>query len=59
MAYDCDNDVVRVTGYLVKKSELEKLDQNTPSMNNCTVFGKGQRDFGHSLNRRVYKPDGK
>ncbi len=58
-AYDCDNDVVRVTGYLVKKSELEKLDQNTPSMNNCTVFGKGQRDFGHSLNRRVYKPDGK
>lgn len=58
-AYDCDNDVVRVTGYLVKKSELEKLDRKTPSMNNCTVFGKGQRDFGHSLNRRIYKPDGK
>lgn len=58
-AYNADNDVVRVTGYLVKKSELEKLDQNTPSMNNCTVFGKGQRDFGHSLNRRIYGKDGK
>lgn len=58
-AYNADNDVVRVTGYLVKKSELEKLDQNTPSMNNCTVFGKGQRDFGHSLNRRIYGKDRK
>ena len=24
--YNADNDVVRVTGYLVKKSEIEKLD---------------------------------
>lgn len=57
--YNCDNDVVRVTGYLVKKSEIEKLDKKTASLNNCTVFGKGQRDFGHSLDRRVYGKDGK
>ena len=58
-AYNADNDVVRVTGYLVKKSELAKLDNNLPSMNNCSVFGKGSRDGGHSLDRKIYSKDGK
>lgn len=53
-AYNCDNDVVRVTGYLVKKSEIEKLEKNEPSMNQCTILGKGSRDHGHSLSRRIY-----
>ena len=50
-----NNDVVRVTGYLVKKSEIEKLRQNKQSLNNCTVFGKGADEFGHALDRRIQK----
>ncbi len=48
-----NNDVVRVTGYLVKKSEIEKLRQNKQSLNQVTVFGKGAQDGGHALDRRV------
>ena len=50
-----NNDVVRVTGYLVKKSEIAKLDANQQSINNATVFGKGARDFSNALDRRVEK----
>ena len=48
-----NNDVVRVTGYLVKKSEIEKLRQKKQSLNNVTVFGMGAQDGGHALDRRV------
>jgi YjjI family glycine radical enzyme len=50
-----NNDVVRVTGYLVKKSELAKLDKGGQSMNNCSAFGKGARDTGDALDRRIVK----
>ncbi len=53
-AYNEDNDVVRVTGYLVKKSEIEKLKNNGQSLNNCTIFGKGASEGGHALDRKVY-----
>ncbi|MDD3923694.1 MAG: YjjI family glycine radical enzyme [Erysipelotrichaceae bacterium] len=53
-SYCANNDVVRVTGYLVKRSELEKLDQKKQSLNNASVFGQGARDKSDSLNRRVY-----
>ena len=46
-------DVVRVTGYLVKKSEIEKLNQKIQSLNNVTIFGKGAQDGGHALDRRI------
>ena len=52
-----NNDVVRVTGYLVKKSEIEKLNKRQQSLNNVTVFGKGAQDGGHALDRRVQKQD--
>ncbi len=52
-----NNDVVRVTGYLVKKSEIEKLNAKKQSLNNVTVFGKGAQDGGHALERRVQKND--
>lgn len=48
-----NNDVVRVTGYLVKKSEIEKLRAQKQSLNNVTVFGMGAQDGGHALDRRV------
>ena len=50
-----NNDVVRVTGYLVKKSEIEKLRQRKQSLNNVTVFGKGAQDGAHALDRRIQK----
>ena len=53
--YLANNDLVRVTGYLVKKSEIEKLRQNKQSLNNCTAFGKGADEFGHALDRRIQK----
>ncbi len=48
-----NNDVVRVTGYLVKKSEIEKLRQKKQSLNQVTLYGKGAQDGGHALDRRV------
>ncbi len=50
-----NNDVVRVTGYLVKKSEIEKLNQRKQSLNNVTIFGKGAQDGAHALDRRIQK----
>ena len=50
-----NNDVVRVTGYLVKKSEIEKLNAKKQSLNNVTIFGKGANDYSHALSRRVVK----
>lgn len=45
-------DVVRVTGYLVKRSELEKLDNNKAVLNGATVLGQGARDYGKALDRK-------
>jgi len=48
-----NNDVVRVTGYLVKKSEIEKLRQKKQSLNQVTLYGMGAQDGAHALDRRV------
>lgn len=53
--YLANNDVVRVTGYLVKKSELEKLDNGQQSLNNVSIFGKGARDSSGALDRKINK----
>ncbi len=47
------SDVVRVTGYLVKKSELAKLDKGEQSINQVSVFGQGARNTAHALDRKV------
>ena len=52
--YNADCDVVRVTGYLVKKSEIAKLDRRETSLNNVTVFGQGARNSANALDRRIY-----
>ena len=44
-----------VTGYLVKKSEIEKLRNKQQSLNNVTVFGKGAQDGAHALDRRIQR----
>lgn len=57
-AYNQDNDVVRVTGYLVKKSEIDKLTKGEQSLNNVTIFGKGAKERGHALDRKIYDKSG-
>jgi len=51
--YGSDCDVVRVTGYLVKKSEMKKLDEGKAVLRDTTVLGKGSRDNGKALDRRL------
>ena len=48
-----DGDLIRVTGYLVKKSEVAKLDAGEVSLNQVTVFGKGARDGAKAFERTV------
>lgn len=51
--YCADCDVVRVTGYLVKKSEIAKLDNGELVLRDTTILGKGARDFGKALDRKL------
>ncbi|MGL5356245.1 MAG: YjjI family glycine radical enzyme [Cetobacterium sp.] len=46
-------DVVRVTGYLVKKSEIEKLDKGEQVLRDTTILGKGARDNAKALERKL------
>ncbi|MDC7235459.1 MAG: YjjI family glycine radical enzyme [Spirochaetales bacterium] len=52
-AYSEDCDVVRVTGYLVKRSEMDKLDQGKAVLNQSTILGLGIRRDGDAFNRPV------
>jgi len=40
-AYSSDSDVIRITGYLVKRSEIEALSAGHPVRNGAVVLGKG------------------
>ncbi|MCX5773605.1 MAG: DUF3029 family protein, partial [Fusobacteria bacterium] len=51
--YSESSDVVRISGYLVKKSELLKLDLKEAVLNDATVLGQGGRDNLDSLSRRI------
>ncbi|MGL4998688.1 MAG: YjjI family glycine radical enzyme [Cetobacterium sp.] len=51
--YSDSCDVVRVTGYLVKKSEMEKLDKGEQVLRDTTVLGKGARDNAKALDRKL------
>ena len=51
--YSSDSDVIRVTGYLVKRSEMEKLDSGKAVLQNTTGLGLGASKNGHILERKV------
>lgn len=51
--YSKDSDVVRVTGYLVKRSEMEKLAAGKNVRQNTTGLGLGASRNCKALNRRV------
>lgn len=51
--YSEDCDVVRVTGYLVKKSEIAKLEKGEAVLADTTVLGMGARDNAKAFDRKL------
>ncbi len=51
--YSNDSDLVRVTGYLVKRSEVEKLSAGKNVRQNTTGLGMGARNNGKAFDRRI------
>ena len=51
--YGSDCDVVRVTGYLVKRSEIEKLERGEAVLRDTTVLGKGSAAHSKALDRKL------
>ncbi len=51
--YSSDSDVIRVTGYLVKRSEMEKLNAGKAVIQDTTALGLGASKNGHILERKV------
>lgn len=51
--YSSDSDVIRVTGYLVKRSEMAKLDAGTAVRQNTTGLGLGASKNCKILDRRI------
>ncbi len=51
--YGSDSDLVRVTGYLVKKSDIEAFRNNKATLNEATVNGSEVQRNLHLLDRKV------
>lgn len=51
--YSSDSDVIRITGYLVKKSEMEKLDKGNQVLHDTVVLGLGSVKNQKVLERKV------
>ena len=51
--YGSDSDLVRVTGYLVKKSDIEKFRNTEATLNEATVNGSEVHRNLHLLDRKV------
>lgn len=51
--YSSDSDVIRITGYLVKRSEIEKLNRGEATLQDTVVLGQGQVKNGRVYDRKV------
>lgn len=51
--YSTDCDVIRITGYLVKRSEMEKLNREEQVLHNSVVLGLGNVLHAKTLDRKV------
>lgn len=51
--FSSNSDVIRITGYLVKRSEIEKLEAGNNVLQNTTALGMGAKHNGKILDRRV------
>lgn len=52
-AYASDSDVIRITGYLVKKSDIEKLARGEAVQQDNVIWGLGEVNNSHILERKV------
>ena len=50
-----NSDLIKVTGYLVKKSEVEKLSRGESVLRDTTALGKGANEGTHVFERLVRK----
>ncbi len=53
--YTSDSDVVRITGYLVKRSDMERLESGEAVLNGAAVLGLGSVKNQHVLDRKERK----
>lgn len=53
--YASDSDIVRITGYLVKKSEIEKLRKGKAVLKDTVELGKGAADNLKIMERKTRK----
>lgn len=51
--YSTDCDVIRITGYLVKKSDIAKLQRGEQVLNDAVVLGKGAVENTGIYNRKI------
>lgn len=51
--YEDNADVVRITGYLVKKSDIQKLQRGEQVINDAAVLGKGAVENQKVLDRKL------
>jgi YjjI family glycine radical enzyme len=51
--YASDSDLVRITGYLVKRSEIEKYDRGDAVLQNTTQLGASTYKSAHLADRKV------
>lgn len=51
--YEKDSDLIRITGYLVKRSEIDKLNAGKNVLQDTTALGKGAAENCHILERKV------
>lgn len=51
--YAADTDLVRITGYLVKRSEMEKYNKDEVVLQNTTQLGAPNYDVNHLQDRKV------
>jgi len=52
-AYSADSDLVRITGYLVKRSEMDRLGRGEASLQDTTLLGRNAVIGLGVLDRRV------
>lgn len=51
--HDSNSDVIRITGYLVKRSEIEKFQKGERVLQNTTHLGTGAANNGRILQRKI------
>jgi len=55
--YSSDSDLVRITGYLVKRSEIEKWNKGKAVLQNTTQLGAPTYESAHLADRKVRKTE--